>query len=235
MEITVLVIEDQLALREYLRKILEKEAYRVLTASSGKEALALLKKQDPDIILLDLNLGDMDGREIITILRRQFDDVPIIVVSTFTEIDTKVNSFELGCDDYLTKPFYKEELLVRMKSLHTRYCHKGSQEQYSAVEEETIGPFCINYHTGQVLKNNCSIDMSNKLFNLLLYFIRNRNRILTKEQLLDRFWQEKENPTENTLVVHIHMLRSLIEEDPSKPDFLITRRGLGYYFKGEKI
>lgn len=231
MEITVLVIEDQLHLREYLRKILEQESYAVLTVSSGKDALDLLKNKYPDIILLDLNLGDMDGRDIIKILRRQYDDVPIIVVSSFTEINKKVNSFELGCDDYLTKPFYKDELLVRMKRVYARCTQRNTVKQSPAVEEEIIGPFSLNYNTGQIRKNGRTIDMSNKLFRILLYFIKNKNRIVTKEQLLCRFWQDQENPTENTLVVHIHMLRSLIEKDPSKPKFLITRRGLGYYFK----
>ena len=234
MSITILIIEDQDHLREYMKKILEREHYQVLCSSCGQEALSLLKNNNPDIILLDLNLGDMDGREIITILRRQHDEVPIMIVSNFNEVDTKVHSFDLGCDDYLTKPFYKDELLARIKRLHTRVKYTKLAEEHKLKEKESFGPFSVDYKTGQIQKNGQGLDLSRKLFDLMVYFLMNRNQIVSKEQLLNRFWWDQDNQSDNTLIVHIHMLRSLIEETPSKPQFLKTKRGMGYLFAIDK-
>ena len=116
----ILVVEDHEYLRKYIIKILQKENYQIFEASCGKKALQLLKTEIVDLILLDLGLGDMDGTEIIRLLRRQQNEIPIIVVSNFEQIDSKVNAFDLGCDDYITKPFYKEELLARIRRLNRR-------------------------------------------------------------------------------------------------------------------
>lgn len=172
----------------------------------------------------------MDGTEIIRILRRQNFDTPIIVISNFEQVDTKVNAFNLGCDDYITKPFYKEELLARIKRMRKRVATQASYGE-PVHEELKAGPFLINYRDCTVSKEGVSLAFNRKLFDLLSYFLTNRNQIITKAQLFQRIWGEQEPATENTLSVHIHMLREQLEADPRNPVFLITKRGQGYIMK----
>lgn len=231
MDNTVLIIEDQEYLRLYTKKILVKEGYQVLTASNGREGLKLINN-NVDLILLDLNLGDMDGQDIIQILRRQHNEIPIIVVSTFNEIDIKVNSFDLGCDDYITKPFYKEELLARIRRIQKRVKLNEYNDQ-SAQKNLKAGPFQIDFIKEIVKKNGKILPMNKKLFDLFCFLVSHKNQILSKERILTQVWSSKDSPTENTLTVHIHMLRDLIEENPKKNKHLITKRGSGYLFQYE--
>ena len=229
MSLNVLIAEDLEYLRSYVSKILQKEGYRTLEASSGEACLKILGENSIDLILLDLNLGDMDGREIIRILRRQYNDIPIMVVSNFTEIDIKVKAFDLGCDDYLTKPFYKKELLARIRRLCART--SPSSESKPAVAKLELGPFLVDYANFRVFKNGTEINMNRKLLDLFTYFVSHPEQVLTRELILDNIWKGQDFPSENSLTVHIHMLRDLIEDDPKKPEYLKTKRGAGYIFQ----
>ena len=227
----ILIIEDEEHLRSYTKKILQREGYQVSEADSGKTGLAQLRKNVYDLLLIDLNLGDIDGREIIRILRRQNNETPVIVVSNFEQIDTKVNAFDVGCDDYITKPFYKEELLARVKRMCERQNSFISDHPETVQQEVQAGPFRVDYRKGIVYKNEKELVLSNKLFELFNYFFSNRNRILTKDQILDRIWGDQEDTGDNTLSVHIHMLREQVEDNPGKPVHLITKRSRGYIFE----
>jgi len=231
MKQSILVVEDHDYLRTYTKKILVREGYEVHDVSCGKDALAVLRDHDFDLILMDLDLGDIDGSEIIGILRRQNIDTPIIVISNFEQIDTKVNAFDVGCDDYITKPFYKEELLARIRRMQKRIRIDQMVSRTSVREELVSGPFVVDFRDSTVRKNGSLLNLNRKMFDLLSYFINNRNRIITKEQLIMRFWDGEGNSSENTLSVHIHMLREQVEEDPRKPVILITKRGQGYILK----
>lgn len=224
-----MIIEDHDFLRDFIEKILVKNKFEVLTAESGKEAIHIIKNSLIDFILLDLNLGDMHGTEIIKLLRAQNNDVPIIVVSNFAEVESKVLAFNLGCDDYLTKPFYKEELLVRIRTILKRRAVKDAQP----VIDETLkeGPFRIDFENSKAYLNDSELKLSKKLFNILSYFIKNKNQLISKAQLFSRFWDTNGSLNENTVSVHIHMLRNLIEENPQKPIFLQTKKGFGFIFK----
>ncbi|MCG8451874.1 MAG: response regulator transcription factor [Spirochaetales bacterium] len=212
-----------------MKRSLLREGYEVHSAPSLPEALHLLRTADVSVILLDLNLGDRDGRDIIALLRRQGSDIPIIVVSHYTEIETKVHAFELGCDDYLTKPFHTEELLARIKRLGQRtvQCHSS---QIPFQERITTGPFLVDYQDRTVQKEGKTLHLNGKLFELFAYFVSNQNQLISKEQLLSRFWWNQDHPSENTLSVHIHMLREQLEENPKLPQYLLTKRGQGYIF-----
>lgn len=227
MKETILVAEDNNPLRKFILKSLKSAGYTVLEAPNGKEALNTIKNEFVDLILLDLDLGDMSGLEIIKIIRTQNNETPIIVVSNFEQVDTKVNAFNIGCDDYITKPFYKEELLARV----SRTCEKITKNNLLQILETlTIPPFSIDYRKGVIFKNNIALDLNKKMFDVLSYFIVNRNNIISKDQLLTRFWSNTTDPSDNTLSVHIHMIREKIEDKSGKPSYLITKRGLGYCF-----
>lgn len=227
----LLVVEDNDYLRAYMKKILGKEGYSVREAACGADALSVLRSSMFDAVLLDLDLGDMNGVEIIRLLRRQQSDIPVIVISNFEEIDTKVTAFKVGCDDYLTKPFYKEELLARLKRLQSR-CVFHPLDQGDPLESmEQFGPFRIDYRACTVHKLDRKLELNRKLFDLFVYFCKHRDMVISREQLLQRFWKEQDAPSFNTLSVHIHMLRQQIESDAKHPAFLVTKRGLGYMFQ----
>jgi len=221
-------------LRNHTRKILTRAGYTVTAASCGKDGLQSLRNTDFDLVLLDLDLGDIDGTEIIALLRRQNIETPIIVISNFDQIDSKVNAFNIGCDDYITKPFYREELLARIRRMQKRVMLNQAEKKISAQSTVTIGPFQIDYQNLSVSKNGHSLVLNKKLFDIFSFFITNMGQVITKEQLLTRFWWDKESPSENTLSVHIHMLRELIEDDPKHPVYLSTKRGQGYIFLNKK-
>ncbi|MBI9101687.1 MAG: response regulator transcription factor [Spirochaetales bacterium] len=227
----ILVAEDHDYLRNYIKKILVKENYQVSDAASGKEALTILKDEEIDLILLDLDLGDMTGTEIIKLLRRQNNTTPIIVISSFEQIDSKVNAFDLGCDDYITKPFYKEELLARIRRLSKRVNFIQSSTNNKVHEDISLGPFKVDYKSCTVFRNDKPLTLNRKLFDIMAFFIENNNQIITKDQLLSRFWSDQSFPSENTLSVHIHMLREQMETNPRNPEFLLTMRGKGYMIK----
>lgn len=223
-----MIAEDQTDLRVYTRKILEVEGYTVIEASSGTRILEMLKKNYADLLLLDLNLGDMDGSEILKTIRNQGMELPVIIVSSYGQIDRKVNAFDIGCDDYITKPYIKEELLARIK----RLCRK-SQSRTPAPEFNeilTAGEFEVDFRNSRVLKQGKEIVLNRKLFEIFSFFLRNEGQVISKDQLFERFWWDQADPSENTLNVHIHMLREKIEDKPRKPKYLKTKRGIGFYF-----
>lgn len=224
----LLVVEDNDYLRNYMQKVLSRAGYEVSEANSGKAAVEALRDLNFDAVLLDLDLGDMNGVEVIALLRRQHYEIPIIVISNFEEIDTKVNAFNVGCDDYLTKPFYKEELLARLKRLQQRSHMENKPSPQNFQDREVFGPFQIDYGSCLVTKAGVPLELNKKLFGLLAYFIKHQDTVISKEQLLERFWKEQDEPSLNSLSVHIHMLRQQIEDDAKKPQYLITKRGLGY-------
>lgn len=228
MKYSILIVEDHDFLRTYTKKILLQNDFEVQDVSCGKDALAALNREDFDMILLDLNLGDMDGADIIRILRRQNNETPVIVISNFEQIDTKVNAFDLGCDDYITKPFYKEELLARIRRMQKRIRIERILPLDNVREDLIIDSFHLDYRDCSVRKDGSPLKLNRKLFELLSYFISNRNQIISKEQLLTRFWDDQDAPSENSLLVHIHMLRDQIEANPRSPEYLLNRRGQGY-------
>ena len=225
---TILVVEDNGRLRRFVASNLEKEGFSVLEAESGKAAFSILKNNTPDLILLDLRLGDYDGIEILKTIRRQ-DDIPVIIVSSIDNQNIKLDGFDLGCDDYITKPFYIDELIARVNRLLKRV--EGRYTPRVTISERiTSGPFIIDVNTQTVEKNNTPIKMRKKLFDLFLFFVKNPDIIITFDQLFDRLWTEESNFSESSLYVHIRHLRSLIEENPSKPKYIRTVKNSGYVY-----
>lgn len=227
----ILIVEDDTYLRTFISKSLTNLGYNCVDASCGKDGINALKKSCFDLVIMDLDLGDSNGEDIIKSMRKQCLDTPVIVVSTFNNLDTKVDLFDSGCDDYITKPFYIDELSARVRRLLSRTARVIS-EGTETLKDEIVefNGLQLNYNDSTIIRNGKRIDVSKKVFEILVYFINNPNRILSKDQLLNRFWNDSEIIPDNTLTVHIHKLRSLIEDNPSQPVHLLTKRGLGYIF-----
>jgi len=226
---TILVVEDNDRLRRFMVSSLIRAGYRVLDAADSKTAFSFLRSEAIDLVLLDLCLGDQDGMEILRTIRRQDQLLPIIIISSIEDRDTKIDGFSLGCDDYITKPFYIDELLARIRRMLVR--QMGGQS-YVPIENGLVsaGPFELDLSTLQVRKNGTIISMRRKLFDLFLFFIRHANSVLSASMLCNGAWSNPGEASENSLYVHIRHLRELIEDDPSQPKYIKTIRAAGYLF-----
>ncbi|NBU23067.1 MAG: DNA-binding response regulator [Actinobacteria bacterium] len=222
----VLVVEDEVGLREPLVYLLQKEGYDIIEAEDGNAAVELFKSHHPDLILLDLMLPGMSGNEVCKQIRTE-SQVPIIMLTAKdAEID-KVVGLELGADDYVTKPYSTRELLARMKAVLRRGRESVQQEPGLLRAGNVV--MDIERHT--VTVNGEPIAMPLKEFELLELLLENVNRVLTRGQIIDRVWGSNYFGDTKTLDVHVKRIRSKIEDDPSRPKHLLTVRGLGYKFE----
>ena len=232
----VLIVEDNDSVRRLVTETLSGAGYHVHEAADGKSAFARLRDAYYDLVLLDLKLGDIDGMEILRTIRRQDETLPVIIVSSLHDLETKVGGFDIGCDDYITKPFQPAELIGRVRRLLRRsgLGEWGTPTARRPVEERvSAGPFELDVRGLRVFKNGKPIEMRKKLFDLFLFFARNPDAIIPKLALHERAWDFRDDLNENTLYVHIHQLRTLIEDDPSHPLYLKTVRGVGFIFSPE--
>ena len=221
----VLIVEDEESLADPLAYLLRKEGFEVATAADGPAALAEFDRSGADIVLLDLMLPGMSGTEVCKQLRVR-SAVPVIMVTARdSEID-KVVGLELGADDYVTKPYSARELIARIRAVLRR----GTEpDDFSAVEAVLeSGPVRMDVERHVVSVNGQRIALPLKEFELLEYLMRNKGRVLTRVQLIDRVWGANYVGDTKTLDVHVKRLRSKIEEDPANPVRLVTVRGLGY-------
>ncbi len=222
----VLVVEDEQSLREPLVYLLEKEGYEVLDAADGNAAIELFKSTNPDIVLLDLMMPGMSGNEVCRVIR-QTSNVPVIMLTAKdSEID-KVVGLEIGADDYVTKPYSTRELLARMKAVLRR------NSEPTPVTDGLLegGPVSMDVDRHMVFVNGQKVAMPLKEFELLELLLENRNRVLTRAQIIDRVWGSNYFGDTKTLDVHVKRIRSKIEDDPARPVHLVTVRGLGYKFE----
>lgn len=222
----ILVVEDDETNRNTLVFLLRSEGYTVLEAEDGEEGVSVFSAEGADLILLDLMLPKLSGKEVCKAVRAT-SDVPIIMLTAKdTEID-KVIGFEIGADDYVTKPYSKNELLARMKAVLRR--NGGPREAENGILE--AGPVRMDIERHQVFFNGEKVTMPLKEFELLELLLENRNRVLTRGQIIDRVWGSNYFGDTKTLDVHVKRLRSKIEADPARPMHLVTVRGLGYKFE----
>ena len=222
----ILVVEDDETNRNTLVFLLRSEGYTVLEAEDGEEGVNVFSAEGADLILLDLMLPKLSGNEVCKAVRAT-SDVPIIMLTAKdTEID-KVIGFEIGADDYVTKPYSKNELLARMKAVLRR--NGGPREAENGILE--AGPVRMDIERHQVFLNGEKVTMPLKEFELLELLLENRNRVLTRGQIIDRVWGSNYFGDTKTLDVHVKRLRSKIEADPARPIHLVTVRGLGYKFE----
>jgi DNA-binding response OmpR family regulator len=226
---TILVVDDETTLRETLVEALEAEGYRAIPAADGREALARFRSERPDLVLLDLMLPELSGVEVCRILRAE-SAVPIIMLTARTSEVDKVVGLELGADDYVTKPFSLRELTARIRAIFRRAEQAVVAEAPPLVD---LGRVQVDLAGHRILRDGATLPVKPKAFELLAFLVRHAGQVFTRDQLLERVWGYDYAGETRTVDVHVHWLRSEIEEDPGAPRFLHTVRGVGYVFRRE--
>lgn len=230
MERTILVVDDEQHIVDILRFNLKKEGYQVLEAYDGEQAMEIALEKSPDLILLDVMLPKVDGFTVCRKLRERIA-TPIIMITAREEEVDKVLGLALGADDYITKPFSIRELLARVQANLRR---SASDVTYLNVSADTAiiqhGSLTINIERYEVKRNEKTIDLTLREFELLKFLALQPEKIYSREALLEKVWCYEYYGDVRTVDVTVRRLREKIEEDPSNPKFVITRRGVGYYF-----
>jgi two-component system KDP operon response regulator KdpE len=226
----ILVIDDELQILRALRTILSARKFRVSTASSGEEGLALAAAGKPDAIILDLSLPDMDG---VTVCRqlREWTQTPIVVLSVRDGEQDKVQALDAGADDYLTKPFGANELLARIR---VALRHAAAQSQVDKKTVVRAGPLVIDLAQHQVMRNGEEVKLTATEFKLLAYLAANAGRVLTHQSILTHVWDPADADHVEYLRVFIRQLRKKLEDDPEQPHFLLNEPGIGYRFLADE-
>ena len=223
---TVLVVDDEKSLREFVRRNLEVRGFHVLTAANGVEALATFQTEKVDLVILDVMMPHLDGLET-TRRIRQTSMVPIIILTALGEERDKVHAFDLGVDDYLTKPFGIGELLGRVKAVLRR---ARWAENVTPDEKIVRGEVCVDFSRHEVSVRGALIDLTPTEFNLLVYLLKNIGKVLPHRAVLQNVWGPEYGHEVEYLRVYMGRLRQKIEEDPNNPRYLLTERGIGYRF-----
>lgn len=227
MENKILVIDDERPIVEILKINLEKNGYKVICAFDGETAVEKAFSDEPDLILLDVMLPKMDGFTVCKKIREK-SAVPIIMLTAREEEVDKVLGLELGADDYMTKPFSLRELMARVKANLRRT--QITQKADSGSELMTFGDLTIDTEKYEVKKKDTVISLTFREFELLKFLATKKGKIFSREQLLNKVWDYEFYGDVRTVDVTIRRLREKIEDNPSMPAYIITKRGVGYYF-----
>ena len=225
---TVLVVDDEKPLRDFVRRNLEVRNFKVETASNGLEAMAIFGTKNIDLVILDIMMPHLDGLET-TRRIRQTSLVPIIILSALGEEADKVRAFDMGADDYLTKPFGTGELLGRVKAVLRRARWTIAPTN---SEKITRGDIVADLERHEISARGEILKMTPTEFNLLVYMMRHAGKVLSHRLILQNVWGSEYGEESEYLRVYMGKLRQKIEADPLKPAYLLTERGIGYRFKG---
>ncbi len=225
-KLKILVVDDEADILDLISYNLGKEGFEVSTAADGGEALTQIRETRFDLVVLDLMIPGVQGMELCRILRGdpKTETIPIIMLTAKGEEVDRVLGLEMGADDYITKPFSPRELIARIRAVLRRTGEKSEKD--SVIR---IGDLVIDTGKYSVAKKNVQLDLSATEFRLLLYLVERRGRVFSREQLLDAAWKDEAYIEPRTVDVHIRRLRTQIEDDPSNPVYIKTKRGIGYY------
>jgi len=224
----ILVVDDERPIAEIIKYNLQKEGYEVQTVYDGEDAIKMVHKMNPELVILDVMLPRKNGFEILKEIRMEYI-MPIIMLTAKDDENDKILGLELGADDYITKPFSTKEVVARVKPNLRRV-------KLSTIEEEmkskiiSVGNLSIDLNTYEVSKNNDIIDLTNREFDLLKYMFQNSDRVFNREHLLKEVWGYEFGDL-RTVDVTVRRLREKIETEEDK--YIITKRGMGYYFKSK--
>jgi len=228
-EATVLLIEDEAEIRRFLRTSLPAHGYRLYEATTGLDGLAQAKARNPDIILLDLGLPDVDGTEVIRQVR-EWSTIPILVLSAREQEQAKVAALDLGADDYVTKPFGVNELLARMRAALR---HISGPPGEPAEPVFTLGDLRVDLGRRQVFVSENEIHLTPIGYKLLTTLIRYAGKVMTHRQLLKEVWGPLHVEEGHYLRVYMRQLRNKLEKNPAHPRYLVTELGVGYRLRTE--
>ena len=224
----ILVVDDEALLVKGIRFNLQNDGYEVITGSDGVQAVELARSQDPDLIVLDVMMPRLDGLGACSKIR-EFSDVPIILLTAKADDMDKLLGFDQGADDYLTKPFNILELKARIRALLRRT--GGSQKKEEPKNELTGGNIRLDLDGRNAYRGSELADLTAKEFDVIEFLMRNPNRVYSRENLLDTIWAYEYRSDIRTVDVHIRRLREKLEENPAEPKHIMTKWGVGYYFK----
>jgi two-component system KDP operon response regulator KdpE len=223
----ILLIEDEVQMRRFLRVAIESEDYRLVEAETGNDGLVKAAAWNPDVVLLDLGLPDMDGIEVIKRLR-EWSKVPIIIISAREQENDKIRALDFGADDYLTKPFGVGELLARIRVAGR---HKRLQQSGKNEVEFIANELRVDYSRRLVFLDNEEIHLTPIEYRLIAFLTQHAGKVITHRQLLKEVWGPSHIEQTQYLRVYMTQLRHKIEKDPARPRFLINEPGVGYRFK----
>jgi len=223
----ILVVDDEALLVKGIRFNLQNEGYDVITGTNGLEAVQLVQAEKPDLVVLDVMMPQMDGMTACSKIR-EFSNVPIILLTAKTDDMDKLMGFDHGADDYITKPFNILELKARIRALLRR-----AQPAPQKAEENTltIGNITLDLNGRNAYRSGALVDLTAKEFDVIEFLMRNPNRVYSREALLDTIWAYEYRSDIRTVDVHIRRLREKLEETPAEPKYILTKWGVGYYFR----
>jgi DNA-binding response OmpR family regulator len=227
---TILVVEDDATLRETLAEALEVEGFRVVAAGDGREALRRFRAEKPDLVLLDLMLPELSGIEVCRIIRAE-SGVPIVMLTAKDSELDKVVGLELGADDYVTKPFSLRELSARIRALFRRSEQVPFEAGGAPGGVVELGRVEVDLAGHRLLRAGQALPIKPKAFELLAFLMRHPGQAFTRDQLLEHVWGYDYAGETRTVDVHVHWLRSTLEDDSAAPQFIHTVRGVGYVFR----
>lgn len=226
-DITILIVDDEPRIRDFVRMNLELEQYRVLEASNGGEALEKLREYLPDLVILDVMMPEMDGFETLHALR-DVSTVPVIMLTVRQNEQDRIRGLDLGADDYIAKPFSPGELLSRIRALLRRsFMPSPARKTEISVDDDLK----IDFSRHEVLVRGKKVALRPTEYRLLYHLVNNAGRLLTHETLLSKVWGREYRDEAHYLRLYITYLRQKIEKDPAHPNYILTERGLGYRFK----
>ena len=223
----ILVVDDEELLVKGIRFNLQNEGYEVLTGSNGLEAVQIAQTKQPDLIVLDVMMPEMDGLTACSKIR-EFSNVPIILLTAKADDMDKLIGFDHGADDYLTKPFNILELKARIRALLRR---SGAADSANTENTLTIGSITLDLNARNAYRSGQLADLTAKEFDVIEFLMRNPNRVYSREALLDTIWAYEYRSYIRTVDVHIRRLREKLEENPAEPNYIMTKWGVGYYFR----
>ncbi len=230
MKAKILAVDDEKDILELLSYNLQKEGFDISVSTRGEDALKRIKTGAYDLLILDLMLPGIQGMELCRMLKSSAEtsSLPIIMLTAKSEEPDKVLGLETGADDYITKPFSPRELIARVKAVLRRTNEKPGKERIVSITDLEI-----NTATCQVRKKGVPVRLSATEFRLLLYLVERKGRVFNRDMLLDAVWKDEAFVEPRTVDVHIRRLRTHIEDEPSHPVYIKTRRGIGYYVDGD--
>lgn len=222
----ILVVDDERRMVGFIRLNLEQDGFEVIEASNGNEALDRLRDSLPDLILLDVMMPDIDGFEVLRMIR-EISQVPVIMLTAKSEEDDKVKGLELGADDYVTKPFSPRELVSRVKAVLRRGSSFEEDEEGVIEVDDRLK---IDFGRREVWVDEALVKLRPTEYRLLYHLVQNAGWVLTHDQILTKVWGYEYRDEPHYVRLYINYLRKKIEKDPSNPEYILTERGVGYRF-----